>query len=208
MLNAARNPEAENPQDGDPSDLVDRLGLPVAPGHNERLPVDPTGAELARFRDQVLCGREWPVILRAAELARLGHHRELLELDAGFGGDLPPELAKASCCVGRHQLSRLRALRDQRVVQRYLDAIESGKARGWNPIVYGIVLSVFGIPLRQGLIHYATSVLRGHSEHLAGSAEKSRRILESVAATLPGAAAALLEPFPKAPATAVDPARS
>lgn len=208
MLHVARASEAEVPQVGDPSSWVSRLGLPSAPKRPGRLHGDPTGAELARFRDQVLCGLEWPVILKAAELARRGYHRELLELDARFGQGLPPGIAEASRCVGRRQLSRLRGLRDQRVVRRYLDAIEDGRARGWSPIVYGLVLAVFGIPLRQGLVHYATAVLRGHSAHIRnGSSESSRRLWDTMISPLPAAAAALLKPFPESSGIDVGPGR-
>lgn len=209
MLHVARSSEAEGSLSGDPSAWVSRLGLPPSPTRLGRLHPDSTGEDLIRFRDQVLCGREWPVILKAAELARRGYHRELLELDARFGQDLPPGLAKASCCVGRRQLSRLRGLRDQRVVRRYLDAIEDGRARGWSPIVYGLVLAVFGIPLRQGLVHYATAVLRGHSLHIRnGSAEGSRRLWDTMISPLPEAAAALLKPFPESAGSVAETGRA
>ena len=46
-------------------------------------------------------------------------------------------------------------LRDERVVQRYLAAVESGEAHGWHTLVYGLTLVVYSLPLRQGLLGYA-----------------------------------------------------
>jgi len=190
----ARADATPDSESGDPSALVAQLGLPESPAS---LSGFRTGSQpevlLAMLRDEVIRRTEWPAILRAAELARQGHHRELLELDDAFGRGLPPELARASCCVGRHQLSRLRALRDQRVIQRYLDAIDGGRARGWNPIVYGIVLAVFGIPLRQGLVHYANSILRSHAAHFGSGAAPLERLLADAVEPLPRAANLLMD---------------
>lgn len=148
--------------------LVEQLGLPETQPAPDRIPPSTANPAdfLASHRDLVVIAQEWPVILKAAELTRLGFHRDLLALDAGYAGKIPKELAEASFRVGRRQLSRLRGLKDQRVIQKYLDAIERGEAHGWNPVVFGIVLTVYGIPLRQGLIHYATAILRGYARQL------------------------------------------
>ena len=61
----------------------------------------------------------------------------------------------------------MRPLRDDRVVQRYLDAVESGRAFGWHTIMYGLTLAVYSLPLRQGLLFYAQQTLAG----LAAAAE-------------------------------------
>lgn len=198
-MNAVTSPFVESPApgSGDPSALVTQLGLPMEPGS---LPDSPVGTRpefrLSVLRDELLCGMDWPIILRAAELARLGHHRELLDLDQSFGARLSPALAKVSCCVGHRQLSRLRALRDHRVIQRYLDAVESGRARGWNPVVYGIVLSVFGVPFRQGLVHYAAAILRSHAGRFGLDPSGTGLLLDEALAPLPAAANRLLDSRP------------
>ena len=151
------------PSVGDPSTLVVQLGLPAGPDEASGSGVERVAwNDLAGFRDALVCGLEWPAIVRAAELARLGHHRELLELDRAFGSGLPAHLAKASCCVGRRQLARLRSLRDQRTIQRYLDAIEAGEAKGWNPVVYGVVLAQLVIGAA-----FAIRTMRGTFDHLS-----------------------------------------
>jgi hypothetical protein len=50
-------------------------------------------------------------------------------------------------------------LRDERLVQRYLSAVEFGQANGWHTVVYGITLAMYSLPLRQGLLHYAQQTL-------------------------------------------------
>jgi DNA-binding protein Fis len=183
------------PATGDPSALVSQLGLPAGPDEASTSGIAGMAwNDLAGFRDELVCRLEWPAIIRASELARSGHHRELLELDRNFGRELPAHLAKASCCVGRSQLARLRALRDQRSIQRYLDAIEGGEAKGWNPVVYGVVLAVFGIPLRQGVMHYATAVLHSRLVAVFGDGSAADVRLENLLSPLPEAANALLGP--------------
>lgn len=176
--------------------LIEQLGLPETQPTLERILAPSTDALrfLTSHRDLVVVALEWPVILRAAELTRLGFHRDLLALDAGYAGKVPKEHAEASFRVGRRQLSRLRGLKDQRVVQKYLDAIERGEAHGWNPVVFGIVLTVYGIPLRQGLIHYATTILRGFARQLSSvpAGPDFERWLETVESPLPGAVNYLL----------------
>jgi urease accessory protein UreF len=95
--------------------------------------------------------------------------RELIALDRDVG-QLPAVQAfgNASSWVGRTQLRRLRPLRTERVVQRYLRAVEAGEARAWHTLVFGLVLAVYSLPLRQGLIHFAHQTVGGFIE--AGSA--------------------------------------
>lgn len=131
------------------------------------------GTLLNRHASEVLCTREWPVIVEAWRLARLGHVRELLELDATWGREIGAAgFAQASFRVGQRQLSKLRGLRHERVIQRYLDAVEAGRAHAWHPVVYGVVLAVYHLPLRQGLLHFATQILAG----LVTAAERSHRL--------------------------------
>lgn len=119
---------------------------------------------LEGHRDAVIVGLDWPVILDSAEAARLGRHRDLVQLDQDYPGRRADRWAEASFRVGRRQLSRLRAARDLRAVQRYLAAVEEGRAQGWNPVVFGVALAAFNLPYRQGLLHYAGTLLRGLSE--------------------------------------------
>jgi hypothetical protein len=59
-------------------------------------------------------------------------------------------------------------------VQRYLAAIESGRALGWHTLVYGVSLAMFSLPLRQGLQNYIEQTTRGFIE----SSAKSLRLAE------------------------------
>jgi hypothetical protein len=119
---------------------------------------------LESHRDGVIIGLDWPVIVEAAEFTRLGKHRDLLELDRNYPGRRADQWTEASFRVGRRQLSRLRTARDFRVVQRYLAAVDAGEAQAWNPIVFGVALAAFSLPYRQGLLHYAGTLLRGLAE--------------------------------------------
>ena len=156
-------------------------------------------ATLAAHGREVLAAQEWPVIVRACELARAGQARELIALDREWGATAAQRsFSEASFRVGQRQLNRLRPLRDQRAVQKYLAAIEAGEARGWHPLVYGIVLAVFNLPLRQGLMNFATQTLGGFvdgaiQEHGLPEAE-CVRLLDEVCTTLP----ASLPPLPNA----------
>jgi urease accessory protein UreF len=117
---------------------------------------------VGRYVKERVIAEEWPLIIRAHSLATSGNFRAILALDLEWGGHfgMRPE-AEASFRVGQRQLNRLRPLRDARVVQRYLAAVESGQAHGWHPIVFGVVLAVFGVPLRHGLLHFARQVASG-----------------------------------------------
>lgn len=126
-----------------------------------------------RHAEHVICSREWPVVLQAWRLAREGRVRELLELDAAWGRDVAQDgFPGASMQVGRRQLGKLRGLRHERVIRRYLDAIEAGHARGWHPVVYGVVLAVYHLPLHQGLMHFASRTLAS----LVTAAERRHRL--------------------------------
>tara|TARA_Y100001934_G_scaffold283755_1_gene406358 strand:+ start:290 stop:955 length:666 start_codon:yes stop_codon:yes gene_type:complete len=114
------------------------------------------------YVEHTLSAVELPAVVRAWQHADRGELRELLQLDAELRTDprMKPFRA-ASCAVGRRQLSKLRALKDHRLLQRYLHAVESGEAAGWHAIVYGIFLSVYSVPVRQGLLHLARNTIGG-----------------------------------------------
>ena len=117
---------------------------------------------LDRYRAEILIPIELPAIVAAHQHASRGELRELLALDAKLAGErVIRRFAQASCRVGQRQLGRLRPLRDQRVVQRYLTALEDGRAGGWHTLVYGLSLAMFSLPLRQGLQNYAEQTLHG-----------------------------------------------
>ena len=111
---------------------------------------------LLRYQAQILIPLELPAISRACILTSEGKARELIELDRSLAGEPAlRDFAAASWRAGQSQLRRLRPLRDHRVAQRYLRAVENGAADGWHSLAFGVTLAVFSLPLRQGLLHYA-----------------------------------------------------
>ena len=163
---------------GDAHPLLEQLGTPDELAVTSNV----TGAmEFSRVRDlpslrafldtyhaQVLRPLELPAIVSAYQHAVRGEARELIALDQSLAKETGfRDFAVASCRVGQRQLSKLRPLRDQRVVQRYLAAIESGDARGWHTLVYGVSLAMFSVPLRQGLQNYIEQTARGFIERAA-----------------------------------------
>src|SRR6185369_5258799 len=105
---------------------------------------------------------ELPAIQRAFRHASRNETRELIAADQQMAREpmLAP-FAGASRRVGRSQLKRLRPLRDQRLVQRYLKAVEENRANGWHTLVYGITLSLYSQPVLQGLVSYERQTLLG-----------------------------------------------
>jgi len=103
---------------------------------------------------------EMPAIRLAFDHAGRHEVREILELDLRLRSEARLErFADASRAVGRAQLWRLLPMRDQRLIRRYWQALEAGRAHGWHMLVYGVVLSVFSFPLRQGLLSYGRQTL-------------------------------------------------
>ena len=117
---------------------------------------------LSRYCSEILFPIEWPAIRLAYEHASGNEFRELIALDKRLSSDasLRP-FAAASQRVGRLHIKRLRPLRDQRLVQRYLRLLDEGEAHGWHTLVYGVILALYSFPLRQGLMNYAQQTLRG-----------------------------------------------
>ena len=141
---------------GSPAGLAALTGGPFGLGLDRVSNLAELRCFLEGYRRQVLAPIEWPSTVEAFEHAARGEVRELIALDRQIEetqGKMP--FAEASQRAGRIQLKRLRPLHDHRVVQRYLKALESGDASGWHTIVYGLMLSLYSIPLRQGLLHYA-----------------------------------------------------
>jgi len=124
--------------------------------------VETLGVFLEAYQQQRLYSLEWPAIVRAHSFACHNHSRELIALDRAMVEiESHPGFARASRCVGKMQLQNLRPLRDHRVVQRYLEAVDGQQAEGWHTLVYGLTLAVYSLPLRQGLVNYARQSLNG-----------------------------------------------
>jgi urease accessory protein UreF len=140
------------------------LDAPLAPGRF-----------LEDYLEQLLLPRELPAIVTACGCACRGELRELLAQDQSLAAALlASPFAAPSRRTGWLHLARLRPLRDDRIVQRYLAAVESGQAHGWHTIVYGVTLAVYSLPLRQGLLHYSHATLAA----LASAAGRSENISE------------------------------
>jgi len=147
-------------QIGPPDGCLERLAGPLPPGAIH------AGNGLREFLEayqtQVLVPVEMPAITRAHAHAARGHLRGLIALDRELDTQpVWPAFASASRRTGRAQLERLRPLRDERTVQRYLAAVEAGEAAGWHTVVYGLTLAVYSRPLRPGLFTYARETLAG-----------------------------------------------
>jgi urease accessory protein UreF len=159
-----------------------------------RLPRVDSLAALSAFLEtylaQILLPLELPAICRAFHHAHRNEARELIALDRELAGQLlPPELATASRRVGRGQLERLRPLRDERVVQRYLKAAREERACAWHTLVYGLTLALYSLPVRQGLMNYARQTLRGFIQAAARPLRLTKTecqgLLEGLCAGLP-----------------------
>ena len=177
---------------GDAHPLLDQLGSP------DELAISPATASvdfarvndlpslrkfLDQYRSQVLLPVELPAIVAAYQHAARGEAKELIALDEKMAGNTEArEFANASCRVGQRQLSKLRPMRDQRLVQRYLAAIEAGDARGWHTLVYGVSLAMFSLPLRQGLQNYIEQTMRGFIARAASALRLSETACAELAA--------------------------
>ena len=167
--------------------------LRLAPVHNL-----PSLRQFLRdYQSQVLLAFELPAIQHAQRHATRHEVRELVALDRRLAAEpLLCAFASASRRVGRSQLRKLRPLRDQRVVQRYLHAVESDEADGWHTLVYGLTLAVYSLPLRQGLLGYAHQTTRGFIYSAARmmrlSEHQCRALFDTLCADLPEAVEALL----------------
>ena len=49
----------------------------------------------------------------------------------------------------------------QRMMQRFRKCVISGEARGWNPVVFGIFLSIHSVPVREGLVQFGKQLWSG-----------------------------------------------
>jgi urease accessory protein UreF len=186
---------------GDFSALLQQVGVhgllsnfepPLAPPSGRITEVEALQTFLDAYLNEIMLPVELPAIVGACGHVRRGETRELIGLDQRLAGDarLAP-FASASRQIGAKQLQRLRPLRDERTVQRYLGAVESGQAGGWHTLVYGLTLAVYAFPLRQGLAHYARETLAGLAGAAAGPGyffnPACREMLQNLLTRLPAA---------------------
>jgi urease accessory protein UreF len=194
---------------GDLHPLVEQLGsvegLVTLAGASESLQVRQIDSLpalrdfLKNYHARILWPLELPAIQRACLHAGRNELRELVTLDQQLAAEpILKNFAPASRRVGQAGLQRLRPLRDQRIVQRYLAAVDQGQAHGWHTLVYGLTLAVYSLPLRQGLFGYAHQTTRGFIHSAARSLKlsdaDSRALFEELSAPLPAAIEALLVP--------------
>ena len=173
--------------------LLDQLGTAddihlEALSHPEVASWDLFRGFIATFKSKVLYEHELPAIYRAYRHARANEGRELIELDQQLAESAKP-FAEASRRIGQLQLQWLTPLRGERVVAKYYAALQKGQAQGWHTLVYGLTLAVYSIPARQGLVGYATQILRRYID-AAGrtfSVQEPDRteLLEELCADLP-----------------------
>ncbi len=154
---------------------------------------------LEAYKTQILLPLELPVICRAYQFASHQQSRELVRLDRSLNDEpLLRDFAGASRRIGQSQLQRFRPLRDDRLIQRYLAAVDEGNGHGWHIIVYALTLATYSLPPRQGLISYARQTLHGFldagSRAFQFSETEKGTMLEKLLSDLPAAVDALLAP--------------
>ena len=153
---------------------------------------------LDEYSDRVLVPVELQVIQEAHAHATCGHAQELIELDQRLTREFPNiSFLMASQLIGRIQLRKLRPLRGQKMVRRYLEAVRHGDANGWHTVVYGMVLALHSIPLRQGLVHYGSQTFDGFinaaSDRIPMTVPQSHELYDELCARLPAAVHQVLE---------------
>jgi len=147
---------------------------------------------LGSYQTEILIPFELPSIHASFGHAQRNELRELVALDQKLAGQpVLQSFAAASRRVGQGQLQKLRPLRDQRIIQRYLFTVDNGEAHGWHTLVYGLTLEVYSLPLRQGLLGYAHQTTRGFiysaARMLRLSERQCRSVFEEFCTALPEA---------------------
>jgi len=153
---------------------------------------------LRSYEAEILVPFELPAIHASFGHAERNELRELVALDQQLAAQpVLQSFAAASRRVGQGQLQKLRPLRDQRMVQRYLLTVDSGQAHGWHTLVYGLTLEVYSLPLRQGLLGYAHQTTRGFiysaARMLRLSERQCRSLFEEFCGALPEAVENLVQ---------------
>ncbi len=149
------------------------------------------------YHERILVPHELPAIQTAFAHASCNELRELIAFDQRLSAEPAlQDFAGASHRVGQGQLQKLRPLRDERMVQRYLAAVENREAHGWHTLVYGLTLAVYSLPLRPGLLGYAYQTTRGFihagARPLNLTEAGCRDLFEELCAPLPGAVELML----------------
>jgi urease accessory protein UreF len=148
------------------------------------------------YHKRILQPLELPAIQRAFVHARQNELRELVAYDQSLATEAAvKDFSTASRIVGLTQLQRLRPLRDDRFVQRYLAAVEAGAATGWHTLVYGLTLAVYHLPLRPGLVGYAQRTTQGFIQSAARSLKLSPPDAESLTEEFYARLPAAIEPL-------------
>jgi urease accessory protein UreF len=152
---------------------------------------------LENYQKHILVPHELPAIQRAFDHTCRHEVRELCEFDRQLAGEAALQsFAGASRRIGQTELLKLRPLRDERIIRRYLEAIERNEANAWHTLVYGLSLALYSLPLRQGLLGYGYQTTRGFIYSAAKSLQLSeiecRALLEELCANLPQAVEALI----------------
>jgi urease accessory protein UreF len=191
---------------GDLTGLLEQIGRPaelitLAPSLNPKLIRDTATLEkfLEAYAQRLLLTIELPAIARAWTHASRGETRELIALDQELTNEpLLTFFAAPSREIGQIQLANLRPMRDHRVVQRYLAAVDSAQAQGWHTLVFGLTLFIYSVPLRQGLCHYAEQTMFALADIAAKRADLNplncREIAVKVLSALPTAIEKTLAP--------------
>ena len=162
--------------------------LQDAPIHN----LQTLAVFIETYLEEILVPVELPLIHKAFLHASRNECRELIALDRSAAEKMVmPQFVSASRRVGHAHIQAMRPMRGERLVHRYLAAVESGEANGWHTIVYGITLALFSLPARQGLMHYAYRTMGGFVHAAARSLLLNERqcleIIEDLCDDLPQA---------------------
>jgi hypothetical protein len=170
--------------------LLQQIGSPDFFGFLDSAP-SPGNEFLQDYLTHLLLPVDLPAIAEACGHTLRLEIRELVAQDRRLAQQLgATAFASPSRQIGQLQLARLRPLRDERIVRRYLAAVESGRAAGWHTLVYGVTLALYSLPLRQGLLHYARETLASLAKN-AGSNEGAAN-LDLLMAQVPAAVEAAL----------------
>jgi len=159
---------------------------------------------LVSYQNQLLLPIELPAIQRAFDHTCRHEVRELAEFDRQLATEpaLKP-FAEASRRIGHTELLKLRPLRDERIVRRYLDSVDRGEASAWHTLVYGLTLALYSVPLRQGLLGYGYQTMRGFiyaaAKPLKLSEKDCRQLLDELCGNLPATVESLIAQRAPAP---------
>ena len=178
-------------------------GLSVRYTHRQTVAME-SSEQRARDAERPVVGADWDSATASEQggaLTSRNQFRELVDLDQRLA-DEPwlAEFSTSSRDAGRSHLERLRPLRDQRLVRRYGDAVTADEAHGWHVLVVGMALSLYSIPLRQGLMDYALhtlcSTVGQATRSMPLTQPETHEVLDAVTADLSAKVQSLVQPLP------------